>query len=1552
MIFILCCILLNCACKAVRTLLHKFAVYLLLQIWKLLILQISDKLFMKSVRGIKPARFSGQCTLNPTLLSLTTNVGKQPQVRNVRSRLCKEASGKIELLVPCMAAIVAGWTAEVTITKLLQTAYNFFVKQSDRLDWINQRSTAEGLGRLQTRYEQVHEVLARIENGPVSMDEMDPGLRSWLWQFRDAVEAADNLLDDFEHRRLQEQVHAEEGIKVPSIDKPTSKFIKIVRSSLGSDPLMEKLAQVVKQLDGVVANTGDFLTLVYNLELRIVRDERRLKMDRDCETGSLQTESKIFGREKEIEDIRNWLLDTDFEFTSDLGARSNFISVMTMVGIGGIGKTTILQEIYNDTKVKGFFSITMWVCVSSTFSVPKILYKMVEDECKGNTIFKENLDLLQEAVRKKITSQRFLLVLDDVWDDENHKAWNNLIAPLRYGKSGSKILIATRVGSVATMVQNVTGASIHKYYNLRSLEYEDFLPLLNKYAFTDVNINGYRDLQLVGQQIAKKLGGIPLLGKIVGGQLNSCLDYDYWVRVLDNDVMNLQQGERKFFEVLKLSYQILPTKLHACFRYCSIFPEDYDFEKDDLIQMWMAAGLIPESQVGRSRPEDVGEEYFSQLVAKSFINETQWETYAIHDSLHNLACNLSKDECWRVQGNDSKNVPQTIRHLSARIDDISILKTMVRPRYLRTLVLEFNKSVPELAIVLDNLLRGLSSLRLVKLCGPSIDGFPEAIGDLLHLRYISFDTNCDISIPNCFNKLHHLKAIHLYLRACRSALDLKVRSRNLANNAFSKLTRLRYFSLFGDNIACSVALFAGFGKLTSLQKLEKFDVRDEDGYKLNELKELDNLHHSLEIAGIENVRNYTEATEAFLKNKRFLNSLSFIWNSNNSDLEETTGSGSIGLEEAAEPEELYLVEKDGSDDLSFEENVDRGDFYLDEKTSLGDLELQEETEHTELEQKEDFKKDGEILNCLKPNAQLKELSIKGYIGKTPPIWLINESLGDLISVTLWGCHRITVLPPLGKLPFLKSLHLMDLPGIAEIGCEIYGEGPAIFFPVLEEFKMSDMPKLKEWYDRNQADDLFPKLRSLCLSSCPLLEQIPSLPLGIKEIDFNDVGLSSLPCFRTNQKEENSSCALSSSLSSLIVWNCPNLVSLADGFLQTQKYMVSLSKVEIRGCARLISLPNGGFTGLMSLKDLFIEFPPSASTTFSSEETFPISIESLCIVDHVDIFLPKLLYLTNLSFLELERSEVAFLPMEEEFRKLTKLSSLAIYQFRKIKSLGGVYSLSYLNDLRIHGCYKLEMIDFEMGGKGLSKLLFLEIQDCKELLFLQNFYVISSLKDLNVERCPKLSSLNFKQKSFIGENGRPNTQQSMTLHGFNIKDCRELESLGLLYYVASVDRASIFRCEKLANEALIQSSRDFATADSIPRNSFLLVDTLSVDNPSYLLLEPIRELTSIKELMIQDCSRLCALSESFLLQNRGSIRELYLQELGDLESLPEVLEELCSLTTLDVQEAMELKSLPRMPASLKTLRIEFCNPELQKKCQRRIGELWPNIAHIPSINIIP
>ncbi|KAJ3672086.1 hypothetical protein LUZ60_006807 [Juncus effusus] len=1389
-----------------------------------------------------------------------------------------------------MAGFIAGWTAGATIIKLVQFASNFTNEKPNKLDSQKpyrmkeeSNNMKEELDRLQIRQDQIQGVLTRIENGPVTMDEMNAGLRSWIWQFKDAVDAADDLLDDFEYRRLQEQVHAEEGVKVPSISRPTTKFLKISKLSLGSDPLMERLTQVVRQLDRVVSNMAVFIQLVDDLKQRIVRDESHLQMVRSRETGSLPTETKIFGRDKEKEEITKWLFESDFTHQSESNTRVGSISVLTMVGIGGIGKTTLVQEIYNDAEVKRYFSKMMWVCVSSSFDVPLVLYKMVEDELEGSGTSRENnVDILQEALRKKLSSRRFLLVLDDVWDDEQTKKWKALVAPLQYGRSGSKILVTTRIGSVAKMAQNVMGEAIHKTYDLKSLEYDNFMPLFNRYAFYGVNIHDYIELQFLGKVIGKKLGGVPLLGKIVGGLLNSYLDYDYWERVLYNDVMELEEGDNKVYEILKLSYQNLPTKLRSCFRYCSIFPKDHDFDKDELVQMWMAVGLIPQphTDIAKARPEDTGEEYFNALIAKSFLMETLWDTYRMHDCLHDLACNISKEECWSVKGIDSNNVPQSIRHLSVRVDDVSILKVITRPRNLRTLLLEFNGSSQGLASALNELVRELSNLRVLKLHGTSIDEFPIAINHLLHLRYISFYSTCNLTIPNSFNKLLHLQVIGLYLLAYSTTSDLETQCKELvAADIFNKLTSLRYFTLVGDHIDCSIALFPGFGKLTSLQKLDKFDVKDEHGYKLRELENLDQLHDSLDIACLENVKDHREANEASLKNKRFLNALSFTW-------------------------------------------------------SLDDMDLEERTIM-----------DAKLVNHLEPHSELKDLTISGYAGLDPPYWLTKGSLSHLNSITIRSCQRMKQLPPLGNFLTLKSLHLVDLPNIIRIGPELYGVGAVNFFPVLEELKIRDLPECTEWLGFAGSLDWFPRLKSISISSCPQLQNIPQLPLCINEIDLDDVGISSLPSFwvQHTSHSESTSSKSSSSLSSLKLWGCANLTSLVDGLFENQEHLICLENLEIRGCQEVVSLPKGGFVGFRSLKGLYMELPPSMNIC---QNLFPASLERLTIVDQVEKCLPEIVGLTSLSWLELERSEIESLPSEEEFTKLTALEYLAIYEFKRLKSLGGLYALTFLKDLRIHGCDMLEMLEFERGEgiKGLTELMFLEIENCQNLVSMENLYNLTSLTMLTICKCPKLVCLTYMPPSHTNTENR---QHAKALEDVKIKNCDELESLDFLMGFTAIHELSIFRCQNLSAVALQQSY----TNTDITQSTSFSVKVVNIDDPSYLLLLPLRNFSTVEELTIQNCSQGLSLAEHFLLQNRAFLCELLLQEFGDVDSLPINLCDMFNLKTLCIEGAINLKSLPQMPESLKTLRIAFCGPELEEKCQRKVGLLWPKLAHIPSIDII-
>lgn len=187
--------------------------------------------------------------------------------------------------------------------------------------------------------------------------------------------------------------------------------------------------------------------------------------------------------------------------------------------------------------------------------------------------------------------------------------------------------------------------------------------------------NDYMNLQDIGKKITKKLSGSPLAAKVLGGLLNNSMDSIYWNRMLRENISSIEHGNEGVKKVLRLSYHHLPPHLQACFRYCSMFREDYLFTKDDLVQLWMGSGLIQLSADEDQIPEDVGEHYLGILTRKSFFElcstefsgmsdcgEFSHEYYVLHDLLHDLGRTVSKKECIRISSDDYGSIPRTVRH--------------------------------------------------------------------------------------------------------------------------------------------------------------------------------------------------------------------------------------------------------------------------------------------------------------------------------------------------------------------------------------------------------------------------------------------------------------------------------------------------------------------------------------------------------------------------------------------------------------------------------------------------------------------------------------------------------------------------------------------------------------------------------------------------------------------------------------------------------------------------------------------------------------------------
>ncbi|XP_078154175.1 putative disease resistance protein RGA3 [Carex rostrata] len=542
------------------------------------------------------------------------------------------------------------------------------------------------------------------------------------------------------------------------------------------------------------------------LQLAIALDVNKPVYTSSRETTSLLTETKVFGRESEKAIIIDWLKKQ---------ASHNSISAFCIVGPGGLGKTTLAQLIFDEISKDNHFDKIIWIY--------------------------------------------------DVWNDDKMCDWDKLIAPLKFVQQESKILLTTRMKSVADMLAHVLHV---KTRVLGGLKEQELLELFNKHAFNNYNSNNYKDLQNIGNDIVKKLRGSPLAAKVIGSLLNFNMDFHYWKRILSNDsLINLEQA-KDVVDVLKLSYYHLRADLQECFRFCSIFPQDYQFNKDELIRMWMASGFIRQEFHEEDRQEEIGEEYFNHLLRKSFFERypNKNNVYVMHDLLHDLAQNVSKGECSRVEPESKTNIiPSTAQHVRVHASQIQRIFNL---RNLRSLIITLSGGYDNLdPFVLPN--GSLKeTLRLLVIHGRC--KLPEEFSRLIHLRFLKFDFVTDLSeffIPNSIYKLYHLQVLDMgsYYEGYR-------RTTNLESTGITNLVSLRYMDLPSN----AMKNIHGVQKLTSLQKLNFF-VGQECGRHIDELGTLNNLR-SLSIENIENVGDPIEARNANLSKKESLITLSLNWN--------------------------------------------------------------------------------------------------------------------------------------------------------------------------------------------------------------------------------------------------------------------------------------------------------------------------------------------------------------------------------------------------------------------------------------------------------------------------------------------------------------------------------------------------------------------------------------------------------------------------------------------------------------------------------------------------
>ncbi|TMW99467.1 hypothetical protein EJD97_002483 [Solanum chilense] len=1135
-------------------------------------------------------------------------------------------------------------------------------------------------------------VLSDAENKQAS----NPSVSDWLNELRDAVDSAENLIEEVNYESLRLKVEGQ----YQNLAETLLKRWRICNLCLSDDfclNITEKLEETIETLEVLEKQIG---------RLGLKEHLGSTKQETRTPSTSLVDDSDIFGRQSEIEDLIDRLLSED--------ASGKNLTVFPIVGMGGVGKTTLAKAIYHDERVKNHFGLKAWYCVSEPYDALRITKGLIQEiESFDSKDVHKNLNQLQVKLKENLKGKKFLIVLDDVWND-NYNEWDDLRNLFVQGDVGSKIIVTTRKESVALMMGN-------EQISMDHLSIEASWSLFKRHAFENMDPMEHPELEEVGKQIAAKCKGLPLALKTLAGMLLSKSEVEEW--------------------------------------------KHYPFSKEQVVHLWVANGLVPQED---EIIEDSGSRYFLELRSRSLFervpNPSEWniEKFLMHDLVNDLAQIASSKLCIRLEESQGSHMLERSRHLSYSMGydgEFEELTSLYKLEQLRTLLptcISVDSCYHPLSKrVLHNTLPRLRSLRVLSLSHYYIKELPNDLFIKLKLlRFLDLSETSIGKLPNSICVLYNLET--LLLSSCGYLEELPLQ--------MEKLINLRHLDISNTS---HLKMPLHLSKLKSLQVLvgAKFLIGGRGGLRMEDLGEVHKLNGSLSVVELQNVVDRREAMKAKMREKNHIDKLSLEWSGSSSvdnpqterdildelrphknikEVEITGYRGTKFPNWLADPLFLKLVE------LSLRHCKD-----CDSLPALGKLPclkfLSIREMHGITEVTEEF--DG-ISSSKKPFNSLEKLLFKDM-----PEWQQWHVLGNgefpiLKKLSIENCPKL-----MGKLPEnLCSLKELKISTCPELGLET-----PIQLTSLKRFEVIGSPKAGVLFDeaqmfRSQLEGM-EKIEKLYIHNCNSLTSIhfSILPSTLKQIWISNcqklkleasVGEMFLEHLILN--ECDSITELVSRACNLDVRSCHNLTSF---FFPTATE--SLTCCNLTMLKRLPQLPP-------SLKELTLRDCPEIE--FFLEGALPFNLEFLHINNCTKLVngrkewrlhrLPCLRLLVirhDGSDEEILAGENWELPSSirilvivnmktlssQVLKSLTFLQSLYIGDLPQIQSLleEGLHSSSSLQSLHIFSCHQLQSLD--PLPSSLSELM---IHDCPNLKSLPVNGMLSSLSRLCISRCPFLKRL--------------------------------------------------------------------------------------------------------------------------------------------------------------------------------------------------------------------
>ncbi|RCV39690.1 hypothetical protein SETIT_8G243800v2 [Setaria italica] len=450
--------------------------------------------------------------------------------------------------------------------------------------------------------EKQHEVLKRklpaildvIADAEKQASSHRGGVKEWLGELKTVAYQAIDIFDEFEYEALRRQ--AKKNGHITKLGKAGVKLFPTHNRVIFRIRMASKLQRVVDTINVLVHHMNDFGFNTPQHQQAPALKEGRETDSNIVDPKNIVSRSRHEERKKIVE-----ILVNDQATNGDL-------KVIPIVGMGGLGKTTLAQLIYNDPQVKDHFQLLKWVCVSDDFNLRDLANKI----CNAS---KDSLEKALKELQEQLKGKRYLLVLDDVWDEESFlDKWEKFKACLEQGGVGSAVLTTTRNTEIAQLMGTIGISHERKYLDVGTLGNEFIQEIIETRAFS-LHKRDDELVNLVGP-IAERCAGSPLAAKALGSILRKKATTEEWEDVLQrSSICTVETG---ILPILKLSYDELPTDMKPCFAFCALYPKDYQIDVDNLIQLWMANGFIISEQ-NKVPIETVGKRIVNEMVSRSLF---------------------------------------------------------------------------------------------------------------------------------------------------------------------------------------------------------------------------------------------------------------------------------------------------------------------------------------------------------------------------------------------------------------------------------------------------------------------------------------------------------------------------------------------------------------------------------------------------------------------------------------------------------------------------------------------------------------------------------------------------------------------------------------------------------------------------------------------------------------------------------------------------------------------------------------------------------------------